>query len=65
MKELKKIGTVVLTLEEYAPGSELFGNETIIPMYLADSIIHLKYLKNNNSSSQNNTEEYKNFACFY
>lgn len=45
MKELKKIGTVVLTLEEYAPGSELFGNETIIPMYLADSVIHLKYVK--------------------
>jgi KaiC/GvpD/RAD55 family RecA-like ATPase len=48
MKELKKIGTAVLTLEEYVPGSELFGNESIIPMYLADSIIHLKYTKSEN-----------------
>ncbi|WP_455392014.1 RAD55 family ATPase [[Eubacterium] cellulosolvens] len=45
MKELKKIGTVVCTLEEYEPGSELFGKETIIPMYLADSVIHLTYVK--------------------
>ena len=43
IKELKKIGTVVCTLEEYAPGSELFGEETVIPLYLADSIIHLSY----------------------
>ncbi len=50
MKELKKIGTVVLTLEEYTPGSKLFGNETIIPMYLADSVIHLKYEKKENKN---------------
>ena len=48
MKELKKVGTVVLTLEEYSPGSELFGDETIIPMYLADSVIHLRYEKKEN-----------------
>jgi KaiC/GvpD/RAD55 family RecA-like ATPase len=52
MKELKKIGTAVCTLEEYAPGSELFGNETVIPMYLADSVIHLRYEKNENKSEK-------------
>ena len=45
MKELKKIGTVVCTLEEYGPMDELFGKETVIPMYLADSVIHLRYAK--------------------
>ena len=43
MKELKKIGTVVCTLEEYGPKDELFSKETVIPMYLADSVIHLRY----------------------
>jgi len=45
LKELKKIGTVVCTLEEYAPGSEFFSNETIIPMYIADCVIQLRYFK--------------------
>lgn len=51
MKELKKIGTVVCTLEEYSSGSELSDNETIIPLYLADSIIHLKFMKKENQDS--------------
>ena len=46
MKELKKIGTVVCTLEEYETGTSITNNETIIPMYLADSVIRLKFLKN-------------------
>lgn len=45
MKELKKIGTLVCTLEEYGSGDVLFGKETIVPTYLADSVIHLKYVK--------------------
>jgi KaiC/GvpD/RAD55 family RecA-like ATPase len=40
-KELRKVGTVVSTLEEHGPG-DLSGPETIIPMYLADSVIHLQ-----------------------
>ncbi len=45
MKELKKIGTVVCTLEEYGIEDQISSKETIIPMYLADSVIHLKYVR--------------------
>lgn len=45
MKELKKIGTVVCTLEEYESGKDISNNETIIPMYLADSVIRLQFVK--------------------
>jgi KaiC/GvpD/RAD55 family RecA-like ATPase len=39
----KKIGTVVCTLEEHAPFGELIGEEIVTPMYLADTVIHLRY----------------------
>ncbi len=42
LKELRKVGTLVATLEEHGP-PELTAPETVIPMYLADSVIHLKY----------------------
>ncbi len=42
LKETRKVGTVLCTLEEHGPG-ELHGPETIIPMYLADCVIHLRY----------------------
>lgn len=42
LKETRKVGTVLCTLEEHGPG-ELTGPETIIPMYLADCVIHLRY----------------------
>jgi circadian clock protein KaiC len=42
LKETRRVGTVLCTLEEHGPG-ELTGPETIIPMYLADCVIHLKY----------------------
>ncbi|MCD6275269.1 MAG: circadian clock protein KaiC [Thermoplasmata archaeon] len=42
LKELKKIGTIVATLEEHGPPN-LSAPETGIPMYLADTVIHLKY----------------------
>ena len=45
MKELKKIGTIVCTLEEYESGEDISNKETIIPMYLADSVIRLKFAK--------------------
>ncbi len=48
MKELKKIGTVVCTLEEYESGEKITNFETIIPMYLADSVIRLKFIKTEN-----------------
>ena len=57
MKELKKIGTVVCTLEEYASGGTLSDNETIIPMYLADSVIHLKYVKKEEQGTSDRSME--------
>ncbi len=42
LKELRKIGTVVATLEEHGP-PDLSSPETVIPMYLADTVIHLRY----------------------
>jgi KaiC/GvpD/RAD55 family RecA-like ATPase len=42
-KETTKIGTVLCTLEEHGTLGDLSGSETVIPMYLADSIIHLKH----------------------
>ena len=41
-KQTRKVGTVLCTLEEHGPG-DLAGPETVIPMYLADCVVHLKY----------------------
>ncbi|MEM2900457.1 MAG: ATPase domain-containing protein [Thermoplasmata archaeon] len=43
LKEIRKIGTVVATIEEHGVSSKLSCPEIVIPMYLADSIIHLDY----------------------
>jgi len=43
LKEVRKVGTVLCTLEEHGSIGDLSGNETVIPMYIADCIIHLKY----------------------
>ena len=40
----RKIGTVLSTLEEHNTFGTLKGAEAIIPMYLADSVIHLSYM---------------------
>ncbi|HEY3422852.1 MAG TPA: ATPase domain-containing protein, partial [Methanocellaceae archaeon] len=42
-KETKKVGTVLSTIEEYSTSGET-GNETVIPMYLADTIIRISVL---------------------
>jgi KaiC/GvpD/RAD55 family RecA-like ATPase len=42
-KETKKVGTVLSTIEEYSSG-DMGGNETVIPMYLADTIIRISVL---------------------
>jgi KaiC/GvpD/RAD55 family RecA-like ATPase len=44
LKQTRKVGTVVCTLEEHGSAANLTGKEIIIPMYLADSVIHLRYL---------------------
>ncbi len=43
-KQSKEVGTVLCTLEEHHTGGELKGDEIVIAMYLADSVIHLKYI---------------------
>jgi circadian clock protein KaiC len=52
LKETKKIGTVVCTLEEHGSSGDLSGNEIVIPMYLADSVIHLKYTRKEGATSR-------------
>ena len=43
-KETKKVGTVLSTIEEYSTSGDMGGNETVIPMYLADTIIRISVL---------------------
>jgi circadian clock protein KaiC len=43
LKETRNVGTVLATLEEHGTAGDLSGPETVIPMYLADCVIHLKY----------------------
>jgi len=43
LKLTRKVGTVLCTLEEHGTEGDLSGKETIIPMYLADCVIHLRY----------------------
>ncbi len=40
-KQTRKVGTVLCTLEEHGQ-ADLAGPETVIPMYLADCVIHLR-----------------------
>ncbi len=41
-KQTRKVGTVLCTLEEHG-AADLTGPETVIPMYLADCVIHLRF----------------------
>jgi KaiC/GvpD/RAD55 family RecA-like ATPase len=43
LKQTRKVGTVLCTLEEHGTESDLSGKETVIPMYLADCVVHLRY----------------------
>lgn len=43
LKQARKVGTVLCTLEEHGSAGDLSGPETVIPMYLADCVIHLRY----------------------
>ncbi len=52
LKEMKRIGTVVCTLEEHGSMGDLSGNEIVIPMYLADCVIHLKYTRKEGATSR-------------
>lgn len=52
LKETKNIGTTVCTLEEHGSAGDLSGTEIVIPMYLADSVIHLKYTRDHGATSR-------------
>lgn len=43
LRETRKIGTVICTLEEHTVMGDLSGPDLVIPMYLADNVIHLRY----------------------
>ncbi len=43
LRGTRNIGTVVCTLEEHGVVGDLSGPELVIPMYLADNVIHLRY----------------------
>lgn len=43
LRETRKIGTVICTLEEHSVMGDLSGPDLVIPMYLADNVIHLRY----------------------
>ncbi|HUL61826.1 MAG TPA: ATPase domain-containing protein [Methanocella sp.] len=43
-KQAKRVGTVLSTVEEHGTTGEMTGGETIIPMYLADTVVHLSVL---------------------
>ncbi len=42
LKQTRRVGTVLCTLEEHGAG-DLTSPEVVIPMYLADCVIHLRY----------------------
>ncbi len=44
LREAKRVGAVLCTLEEHGSFGDLSGPEAIIPMYLSDSVIHLSYV---------------------
>src|SRR5436190_15290788 len=50
-KQTRKVGTVLCTLEEHGP-ADLSGPETVIPMYLADCVVHLKFNTNDTDPSR-------------
>lgn len=43
LKDMKRIGTVLSTVEEYGTHGKLSGDEIMLPMYLSDCVIHLKH----------------------
>ncbi|MDG6221327.1 MAG: ATPase domain-containing protein, partial [Candidatus Thermoplasmatota archaeon] len=52
LRETRKIGTVLSTLEEHGGKTDLSTPEIAIPMYLADNVIHLRYTILDNPESR-------------
>ncbi len=43
LRQTRRIGTVLCTLEEHGVAGDLSTQDVIIPMYLADNVVHLRY----------------------
>ncbi|MEM2870171.1 MAG: ATPase domain-containing protein [Thermoplasmata archaeon] len=52
MREVKKMGTVLCTLEEHGTAGDLSTPETIIPLYISDAVIHLRYVAREGEASR-------------
>lgn len=52
MREAKKMGTVLCTLEEHGTAGDLSTPETVIPMYISDAVIHLRYVAKEGETSR-------------
>jgi len=61
LKETRKVGTVLATLEEHGMAGDLSGNEAVIPMYLADCVIHLKTMHTPGEGLQRRLKIFSNF----
>ncbi len=59
LRQTRRIGTVLCTLEEHGVVGDLSAPELIIPMYLADNVIHLRYA----SHEHPETRELKIIKC--
>ncbi len=59
LRETRKIGTVLCTLEEHGVVGDLSAPDLIIPMYLADNVVHLRYA----SHESPETRELKIIKC--
>ena len=53
MREAKRMGTVLCTLEEHGMAGDLSTPDTVIPMYISDGVIHLKYVVRDGEASRN------------
>lgn len=58
LKQTRKVGTVLCTLEDHGQ-PDLSGSEVVIPMYLADCVIHLKF----NADDKAQTRALKILKC--
>ncbi len=52
LRETRKIGTVLCTLEEHGVVGDLSAPDLVIPMYLADNVLHLRYKSHESPESR-------------
>ncbi|MGQ9583126.1 MAG: RAD55 family ATPase [Thermoplasmatota archaeon] len=52
MREVKRMGTVLCTLEEHGTAGDLSTPETVIPLYISDAVIHLRYVAKDGEASR-------------